>query len=1182
MPVDSDSIGISYKIDLIKLSNSIKAAEKMLGNFNRKIEELGRQTSTKMNTASASINNVSSASSSASAQLKLMGISANTTAAEIKAMNLSAVETSAALKLTRQRMKELTDQTAKAGGTTKASREEFKRLQSRMPMLEHEANKGVKAFGDYRRAMDRWGQGFKFMMLSQAAWIASGAVLFGTLSAIGNAIKNFVDFHQDLRNAAAIVQATTTGYEKMEKAAVKAFLNSTLSLKEATNALTILGQTGMEAADAAIALETVYKITTATGGDMTTVVKFLTTAINVWKLEATDAAKVGNVLGAALNYSKLEVEDLGTTFNYVASLAKSVGMSITDLSATMAVMSNAGIKASTIGTGLRGVFSKLLSPSRKFEKELEKVGLTMDDVNLRTKGFFTVLKNLEAAGFDIGNIFKGMRRREAAAMNVLLEQGTERLGLMREALTDTDAVSVMFERSMKGMKNQIILAGHAMQQYMIDRFNILRPIITGVAITVRELFVSLSELNTTLLWVGGALIIYKVKTLAAATSTTVFATALKALQAAFIFMKSHWILTSLTLLVAGYTAVRMAVNSFTDSLDKQRMKSAETIDAMRKLQVMVQDTNKTERERLKIFKEFAKDYPQLLDFFDDHKTRMEGIQEAAQGVIDVEQDLTRIVKLRSLAQAKADLVMQESRMAARERQREENKEGGLVGKFFDWAIINPQFKRAEEKAKELRNTIRLLESDLGIKTGPGIEYGDTGGIEAGVGTKWTKKLQEELEKLRFNAASKREQAKIEYDKDLTAFESNEYTKFEVETNMLEARHLLLKKYQKKLDKINEEEQAAKKIIFDKLRAGIKKEDDIISKFDTKQRVRKEKEITRREKELEKATDSERKWISNIAKLNEGLTEDNINLIDDEHTKKQFYLEKEITERRRKYKELLEAAEDYFIELAKLAEDNPLLIPELDKNARLIEDLKRAGERLPGIEEGKRGALADEAPENYASGMKKGFGEALDEINNQFEIWKRVAENTALSMRDTFSDIFFDGMKGELKSLGDYWTAFSTAVKRQIADMASAWVMSGLFGKRGGSGGLLGDVIGGIGNLFGGGSTVSAATAAATTFHGGGLNRQPGDTLNVLREKEFVMKDSSTRSIGLDALNFMNKTGRVPSGGSTTNINNSYTIVAMDSESMDQALRRGGAKAIQDISVGSIAFERERQNPVFRR
>ena len=181
------------------------------------------------------------------------------------------------------------------------------------------------------------------------------------------------------------------------------------------------------------------------------------------------------------------------------------------------------------------------------------------------------------------------------------------------------------------------------------------------------------------------------------------------------------------------------------------------------------------------------------------------------------------------------------------------------------------------------------------------------------------------------------------------------------------------------------------------------------------------------------------------------------------------------------------------------------------------------------------------------------------------------------MRDTFSDIFFDGMKGELKSLGDYWTAFSTAVKRQIADMAASWVMSGLFGKSkdGGGGGLLGKGIGLLGNLF-------------TSFHDGGLVKmhsggQASSGVAVLKEKEFVIQDSSTRSLGTTGLNYANKTGKWPqSGGNVTNIHHSYTIVAMDSESMDQALRRGGAKAIQDISVGSYAFEKERRNPIFAR
>ena len=97
MPVEADAIGIEYKIDLAKLSASIKAAEAKLETFNQKIASMGQKTSAKMNAAATSVRNVSSASNIASEGLKRMGISATTTAAEIKAMNLSAVDTSAAL-----------------------------------------------------------------------------------------------------------------------------------------------------------------------------------------------------------------------------------------------------------------------------------------------------------------------------------------------------------------------------------------------------------------------------------------------------------------------------------------------------------------------------------------------------------------------------------------------------------------------------------------------------------------------------------------------------------------------------------------------------------------------------------------------------------------------------------------------------------------------------------------------------------------------------------------------------------------------------------------------------------------------------------------------------------------------------------------------------------------------------
>ena len=42
----------------------------------------------------------------------------------------------------------------------------------------------------------------------QAAWLASGAVIFGVIAGFNKAISEFMNFNQELLNAAAVVQAT--------------------------------------------------------------------------------------------------------------------------------------------------------------------------------------------------------------------------------------------------------------------------------------------------------------------------------------------------------------------------------------------------------------------------------------------------------------------------------------------------------------------------------------------------------------------------------------------------------------------------------------------------------------------------------------------------------------------------------------------------------------------------------------------------------------------------------------------------------------------------------------------------------------------------------------------------------------------------------------------------------------
>ena len=1227
-----------------------------------------KQTAAAAKQAATAEKSLASASATASVRLKTMGITSQTTAAQIKAMKLSALDTARVLTQTRSRMKELSDQTAKSGRATKGATQEYKRLQERLPALEHEANKGVKAFGDYRRAMDRWGQGFKFMMLSQAAWIASGAVLFGTLSAITGAIRGFIDFHQDLRDAAAIVQATTTGYEKMEKAAVKAFLNSTMSLKDTTEALKILGQTGMEAADAAIALETVYKITTATGGDTTSVVKFLTTAINVWKLSAEEAARVGNVLGAALNYSKLEVEDLGTTFNYVASLAKSLGLTIEDLAAIMAVMSNAGIKASTIGTGLRGVFTKLLAPTNKFETQLKTVGLTIADVSLETNNFFDVLKRLETAGFDIGKVFRGITRREAASLNVILEQGVERFNLMREALIDTTAVEVMFERSMRGMKNQIVLAGHAMQQYLIDRLNNLKPIITGVAIFIRELITTMGELNGIFVIAAVGLLAWKLNMLAATTATITFTSALAVLKGALLFLGGHQIiavLVGLGLLIGAITTFKIVTDKLNDSLDEQRSRLNKRIDDLRKLRILMLDSNRTDEEKLQILRDYAKDYPEFLDLLEQHKTNAENVVSVTTKMIQADMKHKRVIDIKRLAVIEAD----EAMLASRKRMLEKAaKDDPMWG-----AGLLKETKNIEKEIMGLQNAARLLRDELGlpVKGDLMVDFPEVGD-EADKTTvfKWTKEQERELERLRKAARTAREQAGVELEKGFAQFRFIKGMEKKEWREALEGQVRTQAEYNKKIAEIKEREQKDRDKITKKITDRIEKErkerdriigreikdrlkamssferavgslrkitatdrgraliefKDEIDKLEElgaranksreeidsailmaenkknqklkeiRDREQNEKDKTwdkefknilkaekkredaldreidilvkageKRKKEFEGVVKTEQSLLNALDAFKRKLKDDEGRLIEDEYERKRFILNKEIEDRQRMYSKMLAEAIKFYNELKEQETTNTLLKGKKEEVAKFITAIKALQAELDKLAGREKTKLKTEQTDK--------------ELADQYKKWEDMTKDTASAMHDSFSDLFFDAMKGELKSLGDYWKAFGNAVKRQIADIAASGITSGLFGKKGEGTGLLGTILGAAGNIFGASSTTSTATTTIPTSHSGGPS---GGGLTLMKEKEFVIRDSSARSIGLDALNFMNKTGRVPTAApSVTNVHHSYTIVAMDSESMDQALRRGGAKAIQDISIGSYMYEKER-NPRFGR
>jgi len=125
---------------------------------------------------------------------------------------------------------------------------------------------------------------------------------------------------------------------------------------------------------------------------------------------------------------------------------------------------------------------------------------------------------------------------------------------------------------------------------------------------------------------------------------------------------------------------------------------------------------------------------------------------------------------------------------------------------------------------------------------------------------------------------------------------------------------------------------------------------------------------------------------------------------------------------------------------------------------------------------------DEKEREISDSLTDFFAEIDNTVVNTNEKWIELTEHTAGAMQQNFSDLFFDTMRGEFKSLEDYSNAILDSISRAVSDFLSQELVQGLFGslsKSGGGGGWIGQLIGAI---------AGGASAKGNIFTPGGIRR----------------------------------------------------------------------------------------------
>lgn len=268
------------------------------------------------------------------------------------------------------------------------------------------------------------------------------------------AISGVAKFDQGLANIRAITAASVDSVDRLSASIVSLAVTTPFAPEEIANAFTKLGQAGFTAAEATEAIGAVARLSIASLSDMESSVKLLTSAIRAFKLETSESAEVVDIMISAVNRSKLTVEGLNISMNFAAPAANAANLSVRDLTAAMGTMADAGIKASTQGTGLRQTMAALVSPTDKFRRVLDRLNLDVKDLNPLYNDFGDILLRLRDAGFSAADAFQGLERRTGATV-LQLVNSADRFNSLRDGMDGAGAAALAAEAQMSGFEQTL-------------------------------------------------------------------------------------------------------------------------------------------------------------------------------------------------------------------------------------------------------------------------------------------------------------------------------------------------------------------------------------------------------------------------------------------------------------------------------------------------------------------------------------------------------------------------------------------------------------------------------------------------------------------------------------------------------------------------------------------------------
>lgn len=313
-------------------------------------------------------------------------------------------------------------------------------------------------------------EGASAKMSKMAGTLAPAALAIGGAMAVG--IKEFAEFDERITAAGVKADATSEEIKQMSNAALSMSMQYATSAGDIAASMDRIAAAGYTANESMTLTPIVMKAAIAMGEEAAVTADTLTATLSIFDLKQGDIGKnalhVSDVITTAANISNVAIQDVQQSMQYVGPVAKSLGVSLEEVAGDLSILRNAGIDASTIGTSLRSMLSRLVGPTGEAAGLLQQLGVKTQDVQGNFLGLGPVVEELQKAMQGMGNAeqaaaLKTIFGEEALASSIqLMKVSPAEIEKITGAINNSSGAT---EEAYNRMRNS---TGFTLRQMVVD------------------------------------------------------------------------------------------------------------------------------------------------------------------------------------------------------------------------------------------------------------------------------------------------------------------------------------------------------------------------------------------------------------------------------------------------------------------------------------------------------------------------------------------------------------------------------------------------------------------------------------------------------------------------------------------------------------------------------------------